>query len=57
LEPSGTSCDDGVWVCAPDEGLWALVVLDDEAVDGGLQFDEGAEDAVLQASLGQLCAF
>jgi hypothetical protein len=30
-------------------------VLDDEAVDGGLQFDEGAEDAVLQASPGQLC--
>jgi hypothetical protein len=40
LEPSGTSCDDGVGVCAPDEGLRALVVLDDEAIDGGLLFDE-----------------
>ena len=36
------------------KGLGALVVLGDEAVDGGLQVDDGVEDAVLQAAAGEL---
>jgi transposase len=54
LEPSVSGGDDGVGVGAPDEGLGALVVFGEEAVDGGLQVDDGAEHAVFQASPGQL---
>jgi hypothetical protein len=31
-----------------------LIVLFDEAVDGGLQVDDGVEDAVLKATTGKL---
>jgi hypothetical protein len=31
-----------------------VIVLGDEAVDGGLQVDDGPEHAALQASAGQL---
>ncbi len=45
--PSGSGCDDFVRVGGPDEGLWLLVVVDDEAVDRGLQIDDALEDAAL----------
>jgi hypothetical protein len=54
LEPSVAGGDDGCGVRAPDEGLGALVVLVDEAVDGGLEIDDRAEDAVLQPTAGEL---
>jgi len=54
LEPSVSGGDDGVGVGAPDEGLWALVVFDEEAVDGDLQVDDGPEHAVPEASPGEL---
>ena len=46
--------DDVVRGGGPDEGLWVLVVLVDETVDGGLKVDDGMEDAVLQAPSGEL---
>src|SRR6202035_5238977 len=46
--------DDFVRVGGPCEGLWHLVSLGEEAVDGGLQIDDGSEDATLQSPLGQL---
>ena len=45
--------DDVVWVGGPDEGLGPHVVLVEEAVDGGLEVDEGMEDASLEASCGE----
>lgn len=56
LEPSVSGCDDGLGVGAPDEGSRALVVLGEEAVDGSLKVDDGAEDTVLQAPPGKLGA-
>ena len=52
--PSFDSGDDLVWVGFPDERLWGLVVLLDEAVDGRLEIDEGVEDAVFEPSAGEL---
>ena len=43
--------DDFIWVGGPDEGLWLLVVVGDEAVDGGLEIDDALEDAALEAAL------
>ena len=41
--------DDFVWIGGPDEGLWLLVVVGDEAIDGGLEIDDAFEDAALEA--------
>lgn len=54
MEPALSGCDDRVRIGPPDEGLRCLIVLGDEAVDGHLQVDDGAEDAALQASFGEL---
>jgi hypothetical protein len=35
------------------EGFWIVVVLSDVAVDGGLEFDDGAEDAAFETSAGE----
>jgi hypothetical protein len=43
-----------VRVGAPNEGLWVVVVLVDEAVDCGLELDDGMEHAVLQSPSGEL---
>jgi len=51
--PSIEGGDDFIWVCGPDEGLWFLVGLGDEAVDGGLEFDDRAKDASLKAAPGE----
>ena len=32
--------DDFVWIGGPGEGLWLLVVVGDEAIDGGLEIDD-----------------
>ena len=45
--------DDFVWIDGPDEGLWLLVVVGDEAIDGGLEIDDAFEDAALEAPLGE----
>jgi len=49
--PSLDGGDDFVGVGGPCEGLRVGVGLGDEAVDGGLEIDDGAEDAALQSSL------
>lgn len=54
MEPSAAGGDDGVGVGAPDERFGALVVLGDEAVDGGLKVCDRGEDAALQATPGEL---
>ena len=36
------------------EGLWAVVGLGEEAMDGGLEIDEGSEHAALQSLLALL---
>jgi hypothetical protein len=45
LVPSSDGGDDFVGVCGPCEGLRVGVGLGEEAVDGGLEVDDGAEDA------------
>ena len=52
--PSFEGGDDLVWVGFPDERLWGLVVLLDEAVDGRLEIDGGVEDAMFEPSAGEL---
>lgn len=51
--PAPDGGDDFVWIGAPDEGSGFLIVLFNEAVDGGLEVDNRMEDAVLQAPPGQ----
>ena len=52
--PAFDGGDDFVGIGGPSEGFWVGIGLGDEAIDGGLQIDDGAEDATLQSSLGQL---
>ena len=52
LVPSSDGGDDFVGVCGPCEGLRFGVGLGEEAVDGGLEVDDGAEDAAFQAAPG-----
>ena len=51
--PTPDGGDDFVWVCSPGEGFWIVVGLCDEAVDGGLEFNNASEDTSLQSLLGQ----
>ena len=54
MEPSVSGSDDVVRFGLPDEGLWVCrVVLADETVDGGLEIDDGVEDAVLEPASGE----
>jgi hypothetical protein len=53
LVPTGSGGDDLVGIGGPGEGLWLLVVIEDEAIDGGLEIDDALEDAALQAPLGE----
>ena len=48
--PSSDGGDDFVGVCGPCEGLRFGVGLGEEAVDGGLEVDDGAEEAAFQAA-------
>ena len=51
--PASDGGDDFVGIGGPCEGFGLGVVLVEEAVDGGLKVGDGAEDAALQAPLGQ----
>ena len=53
MVPTFDGCDDLIGVCFPDEWVWFVVVFFDEAVDGGLEVDDGMEDAALEAPLRQ----
>ena len=49
MEPSVWCGDDVIGMCFPDEWLWVGgIVFTDEAIDGGLEIDEGMEDTVLE---------
>jgi hypothetical protein len=54
LVPSFDGGDDLVGIGGPCEGLGVFVGLGDEAIDGGLQVDEGVKDTALEASFGGL---
>src|SRR3546814_10860201 len=54
LMPASDGGDDGVGIGGPGEGLGFGVVLAHEAVDGGLEVDDGVEDAALEPSPGEL---
>ena len=53
MVPASDGGNDPVGIGGPDEGLGVMVGLVEVAVDGGLEVDDGAEDAALEASLGQ----
>jgi hypothetical protein len=50
--PDGS--DNLVGIGLPDERPGILIVLFDEAIDGGLETDDGVEYAIFQASSGEL---
>jgi len=55
LEPSVSGGDNLIGVGAPHEWpRFGIVVFGDDAVDGGLQIDDGVKHAVLQPAPGQL---
>jgi len=49
--PTFDGGDDFVWIGGPVEGLRLLVVLLEEAIDGGLEIGDGSEHASLQSPL------
>ncbi len=53
MVPAFDGGDDFVWIGGPYEGLWPGVVFGEEAVDGGLEVDDGMEDAAPEAALRQ----
>ncbi len=56
LLPTFDGSDDVFGIGGPREGpCFGLVVLGEEAVDGGLEVDDGVEDAAFQTSLRELC--
>jgi hypothetical protein len=54
LPPAIDGGDDFVGIGRPDEGLWFIVRLGQEAVDGGLEVNDRLKDAALQAAAGEL---
>jgi hypothetical protein len=54
LVPAFDRGDNRVWIGGPCEGPWGRVVLDEEAIDGGLQVDDASEHAALEAPFGEL---
>jgi hypothetical protein len=53
LAPTVDGSDDLIWVGGPDEGFRVPVGLGEVSVDGGLEVDDGAENAALQSPPGQ----
>jgi len=54
LVPAPDGGDDFVGIGSPGEGFGVVIGFAEKAVDGGLQFDNRAEDAALEPALGQL---
>jgi hypothetical protein len=54
LVPTLYGGDDAIGIGGPDEGLGLHVVLGEQAVDGGLEVDEGVEGPALEAPLEEL---
>ena len=49
LVPSFDGSDDLIWIGGPGEGFGVFVGFGNEAIDGGLEIDEGMEDTPLEA--------
>ena len=49
MVPSFDGSDDPIWIGGPGEGFGVFVGFGDEAIDGGLEIDEGIEDTPLEA--------
>jgi hypothetical protein len=54
LVPAFDGRHDFIRVGGPDEGLEVMIGLFDEAIDGGLELDDRAEDAALETAPGKL---
>ena len=54
LFPAVDPFDDLVGAGGPDEGFWILVVLGTEAIDGGLEIDDGMEHTAFQVPFREL---
>src|SRR5207237_9810490 len=55
LVPASDRGDDLVGVGGPGEGFWIIVGFPQEAVYGGLEFNDGAKHATFETAPGQLC--
>jgi hypothetical protein len=53
LVPSFDGSNDLIWVGGPGEGFGVFVGFGDEAIDGGLEINEGVEDAALEPPSGE----
>ena len=53
--PSFDGGDDFLWFGGPGKGLRLLVVLFEEAIDGGLEIGDGSEHASFQSPLREYC--
>lgn len=51
--PARDSGNDAVWVDGPHEEIRVVVGFGDKVIDGGLDLDDGAEDAAPHATLGE----
>ena len=54
MPPPIDGSDNFVGIGGPDKRLWFVVRLSKKPIDGGLEIDDGAEDAALEAAAGQL---
>ena len=55
MVPSFDSGDDFIWIGGPGERSGVFVGFCDEAIDGGLEIDEGMEDAPVEAPFCEFC--
>ena len=53
MVPSFHGSNDLVWIGCPGKGFGVFVGFGDEAIDGGLEIDQGVEDTALEASPGE----
>ena len=51
--PAFDGGDDFVGIGGPDERLWVGILVDEEAVDSGLEVDQRMEHAAFQATSGE----
>ena len=50
MEPSFDGSDDANWIGCPGEGFGVFVGFGDTSIEGGLEIDEGKDDAPLEPS-------
>ncbi len=55
MVPSFDGSDDPIGIGGPRERFGVFVGFGDEAIDGGLEIDEGKEDTAFEAPVCQFC--